>query len=112
MAGLTYRKRYEASARSLGSSLGNDGFGGVTSPLKIAAQAARSAKWEIQRRNCEIAVLRGLRAYPDALRLLRLVAGEGHSMTSQVGNGRAFQRGVDVLCLALDIAERHLPNEG
>lgn len=107
-AGRSYRIRYEAVSHGLRSCLGSGG-GGSMGALDISEAHSRLATWERQRVAAELAVVRRIRDEPTALRLLRHVAGEGHSITSAVGSGRANQAGIDILKRALDVCLAVLP---
>jgi hypothetical protein len=109
LAGYAYRRRWERAFAGLRSALASGG--GTNSPLKIAAAQERSAQWELQRSRCDTAVTLRMRSTPNALMLLRRVAGEGASVTSVAGNGRAHDRAVSVLCGALDVVADVLPYE-
>ena len=96
-------------SHSLHCALGFQGFGGVSDPGRVQNAAATSALWEKQRSRVELAVLRRLGSL--ALLLLRRVAGEGRSVTSQVGSGSVNAKAIKLLGEALDLAAELLPTE-
>lgn len=111
-AGVAYRRRVEAVSHGLRSPLGGLGSGGPQpTPEQLVKGAMRLARWEQERVRCEIAVVRRLRGRPMALGLLRRVAGEGFSITSQAGSGRANGAAIEDLCAALDVVADVLPAE-
>lgn len=109
IAGRAYRRRWEAAFRGLQSVLAAPG----RSPdvKRLVAMQERAAEWEKQRSRCDSAIVLRLRQYPDALMLLRRVAGDGYSLTSVVGNGSGFDRGVVRLVAALNVVADVLPFE-
>lgn len=108
-AGRAYRKRYEAVSHGLGSALANLVSTGGRKVGSIDQVALTLAKWERQRSRVELAILR--RADAEALSLMRRVAGEGCSVASVVGSGRAHGQGIKTLVIALDIAAPLLPQD-
>lgn len=108
-AGYAYRRRWEAAHRGLQSVLRSGG--GSASPAAIAAANTRAASWELERSRCDTAVVLRVRTHPDALAIMRRVAGEGEALTSVVGNGRRFEYGLTALTYALDVAANVLPFE-
>lgn len=109
MAGRAYRRRWEAAFRGLRSALGGDG--GSSPPGRIVAAQERSAQWELERSRCDTAVQLRLREHPQALMLLRRVAGEGASLTAVVGNGKRHGLALAVLIKTLTLVDLMLPYE-
>lgn len=108
LAGYAYRRRWENAHSGLRSVLASPGN---TTSRKPNDMATRSAIWAVQLARCDEAIMLRLRDRPHALMLVRRVAGDGFSLSSVTGNGRAYDRGVVTLGLALDVVSRSLPYE-
>jgi hypothetical protein len=109
-AGLAYRRRYEAIFKGLRSQL-DDTPRRSLSADQLAATARGRAKSEAERIAVEHAVLMRIRLHPVCLTYLRHVAGEGRSITSLSGSGKAAGTAIERLAKALDIAADILPQE-
>jgi hypothetical protein len=105
-AGLAYRRAMEAK-----------GAVGCSSPLRAGGSATMEgylkawltkARLGVHAAVVDRQVALELKDRPDCLDTLRRVAGYGQSVRSLAPGGKQFDRRVEALVLALDIAARHL----
>jgi hypothetical protein len=108
--GQTVADLYRARSEGLGSQM--DAIRTVSSPSRDNSAAIFNGVQrgiKLQRLGkIELAVATKCRAEPAALAMLRAVCGEGMSLSSQ-GEGRAFERNLTALKMALDVARKVPP---
>lgn len=106
--GMEYRDMVEARSGDLGSQMGGDGGTGTAhdNDKFVWARHARAKKTR-QLGEIDNAVAIQCRDEPACLQMLRWVAGQGHAL-SAFGKGHAFERHLDALIRALDVADLEL----
>lgn len=122
--GLAFRKRYELAERGLRSALGSEGTSKTPTPEERVRQAARLARFDLERKEVEDLVVGQFGE--RALILLRRIAGEGVSFAAAVDVPRepltetqaakrkkageaARTRALALLVAALDVCADRLP---
>lgn len=109
--GSSFRVRHEAASVGLRSALGEQGAMRTLTSDDMVEGKTTAAKWEIERTEVEQRVLQDCGS--PALGLLRAVAGEGHSLSSQLPartrSRRTFDQAVVLLGRSLLICGSLLP---
>ncbi len=103
-AGLDYRAGHELRTADVGSVMGGESTGaGHDNDAYVFARLQRAKKLT-RTATIERAVAIGCATEPAALQMLRRIAGDGYSLSSQ-GEGRAFERNLKALRMALQVAD-------
>jgi hypothetical protein len=101
--GCAYRRDLERRSEDMGSQLGGSGGGSGHNNDRFVATRLERAKASAMVAIIDRAVALRCITYPNALQMLRWVAGQGHSIAVW-GKGRSLDRNVAALCAALDVA--------
>jgi hypothetical protein len=104
-AGIEFRAGWELRSSDVGSQMGTDSTGGGHNNDRFVFQRLQRAKKLTRTAIIERTVaLNCMSEHPQALNMLRRVAGDGHSLSSH-GSGRAFEANLKALRRALQIAD-------